>query len=82
MAKRVESELRFHVEDEMLRKLQSKCDDPEIHKLRFFHDVSPDGEAGDKDARAAAFSMGSRNRWAIVVMSPLRRLSCLVSNLV
>jgi len=68
VAKRVDPKLRFHIEEEMLQKLRSKIADPELQKLRFFHDVSPDGDFGDADARDAAFSMGSRNRWAIVVM--------------
>lgn len=34
----------------------------------FFHDVSPDGERENEEARAASRALGSRNRWAVITM--------------
>ncbi len=36
--------------------------------FEFFHDVSPDPDEESPIARAAARSLGSRNRWAVIVM--------------
>ncbi len=66
--KRAEPGLRFRVEEDLLAAIRETVKDREIQELRFFRDVSSDGESGDADARAAAFSLGARNRWAVIVM--------------
>jgi len=66
--KRAAPGLRFRVEDDLLAAIRATVSDKEIQELRFFRDVSSDGESGDADARAAAFSLGFRNRWAVIVM--------------